>query len=134
MIHKRLIRPDRLRQVPPRFSWVDHRLVRHNYLSRCDCRALALYLFLVTVSDAQGLSYYSEAALCRRLNLLIPELVVARTALQQANLIAYQKPLYQVLSLEEPSAGNPSAPAQRSGQVQSVAQILRRALQGGGGA
>ena len=131
MIHKRPIRPDRLRQVPPSFSWVDHRLVHHNYFSRCDCRALALYLFLVTVSDAQGLSYYSAAGLCRRLNLDAPQLKTARATLQQATLIAYQKPLYQVLSLEEPSAGEPPAPAERSGQAQSVAQILRRALEGG---
>jgi hypothetical protein len=48
---KHLIRPDRLRQVPIGFNWVDHRLVRENYLERCDCVDLALYLFLVTVSD-----------------------------------------------------------------------------------
>jgi len=69
MIHKRLLRPDRLRQVPAGFSWVDHRLVRQDYLSRCDCSALALYLFLVTVGDAEGLSYYSDAAIGRRLGL-----------------------------------------------------------------
>lgn len=50
---KHLIRPDRLRQVPTGFSWVDHRLVRQNHLERCDCVDLALYLFLITVSDAQ---------------------------------------------------------------------------------
>ena len=131
MIHKRLIRPDRLRQVPPSFSWVDHRLVRHNYISRCDCYGLALYLFLITVSDAEGLSYYSQRALCRHLKLEPEQLATARAQLQQAQLIAYQKPLYQVLSLEEtPAPAQP--PSERSGQTQSVAEILRRALQGGG--
>lgn len=130
MIHKRILRPDRLRRVPPSFSWVDHRLVRHNYISRCDCPALALYLFLITVSDVEGLSYYSQAALCRYLKLKPEELTPARVQLQQADLIAYQKPLYQVLSLEEPST--PAAGAsERSGQCQSAADILRRALQGG---
>jgi hypothetical protein len=132
MIPKRLLRPDRLRQVPPSFSWVDHRLVRHDYISRCDCRALALYLFLITVSDAQGLSYYSQRALCRHLRLEPEQLNAARAQLQHAQLIAYQKPLYQVLSLEElPSVVPSPLPAARSGQTQSVAEILRRALQGG---
>jgi len=129
MIHKRLIRPDRLRRVPPSFSWVDHRLVRHHYLSRCNCRALALYLFLVTVSDAQGLSYYSEAAICQRLQLQPEELKAARAQLRQADLIAYQKPIYQVLSLEDPDLQQSST--QRQGQTQSLGEILRRALQGG---
>lgn len=132
MIHKRLLRPDRVRQVPPSFNWVDHRLVRERYLDRCDCTALALYLFLVTVSDAQGLSYYSDASLCRRLKIDPLQLSAARQQLEHADLIAYRKPLYQVLSLEAaPSATATSTPEPRIGQVQSAADILKRVLQGG---
>jgi hypothetical protein len=128
---KHLIRPDRLRQVPPGFNWVDHRLVRQNYLERCNCTDLALYLFLVTVADAEGLSYYSDQSLCRRLKLSVAELAAARLHLQQADLIAYQKPLYQVLSLYPASDPlcRPGAP--RSGQAQSLTEILRRAVEGG---
>src|SRR5438309_437716 len=100
MIQKRLIRPDRVRQVPPSFNWVDHRLVRDHYLERCDCSSLALYLFLVTVSDVQGLSYYSDISISRSLKIDLLELSRARTLLQKADLIAFRKPLYQVLSLE----------------------------------
>lgn len=127
MIRKELIRPERLRQVPAGFGWIDHRLVRHNYVSRCDCRALALYLFLITVSDVQGLSYYSESALCRRLGMALEQLRAARRQLIQADLIAYRKPFYQVLSLPEPGAVS-SPSSQRSGQTESVGEILRRAL------
>jgi len=132
MIQKRLIRPDRIRQVPPSFNWVDHRLVRDNHISRCDCTALALYLFLVTVSDVQGLSYYSDAGICRRLNIEPLQLTAARSQLQQADLIAYRKPLYQVLSLgpSGPTTAGSTEPA-RTQQTQSVADILKRALQGG---
>ena len=63
MIHRRLLRPDRLRRVPPSFNGVDHRLIRDHYIERCDFTALAIYLFLVTVADAQGLSYYCDASL-----------------------------------------------------------------------
>lgn len=121
---KYLIRPDRLRHVPTGFNWVDHRLVRQNYIERCDCVGLALYLFLITVSDVEGLSYYSDQAICRRLRLEPAVLAAARIRLQKADLIAYQKPLYQVLSLEEPT--EPTPPSSRTGEIQSVAQILAR--------
>ncbi len=129
---KHLIRPDRLRQVPTGFSWVDHRLVRQNYIERCDCVDLALYLFLITVSDAQGLSYYSDQAICRRLQIEPAALTSARVHLQKAELVAYQKPLYQVLSLEQASEAAASPASPRTEAVQSISQILGRALKGGG--
>lgn len=131
MIHKQLIRPDRVRQVPPSFNWVDHRLVRDHHITRCDCTSLALYLFLVTVSDVQGLSYYSDAAICRRLKIDPLQLSSARRQLEQADLIAFRKPLYQVLSLD-PAAMPMSVPQKRAQQVQSAADILKSILSGGG--
>lgn len=132
MIHKHPLRPERLRQIPPSFSWLDHRLVRHQILRRGDPPTWALYLFLVTVADAQGLSYYSDASISRHLNLDAVALAAARQQLIQADLLAYQKPLYQVLAL--PEEKNPPGVAltpPRSGQVRSVGEILRSALQGG---
>lgn len=129
MIQKRLLRPDRLRQVPPSFNWVDHRLVRDHYIERCDPLSLALYLFLVTVADVQGLSYYSDASLCRRLKIDPFQLSAARTQLEKAGLIAFAKPLYQVLSLEPATLPTDSAP--RAGQALSAADILKRLMQGG---
>lgn len=132
MIQKQLIRPDRLRQVPPSFNWVDHRLVRDHYIERCDCTSLALYLFLVTVSDAQGLSYYSDASLCRRLKIDPLQLSAARMRLEKADLIAFRKPLYQVLSLDPATPPQASDAAERTGQTLSAADILKRLAQGGG--
>lgn len=131
MIQKRLLRPERVRQVPSSFNWVDHRLARDHYLERCDCTALALYLFLVVVSDAQGLSYYSDASLCRRLKLDHLQLSAARAQLQKADLIAYGKPLYQVLSLDPASGLATPQAAERIGQALSAADILKRLTQGG---
>ena len=128
---KHLIRPDRLRQVPKGFSWVDHRLVRDGHIDRCGCTSLALYLFLVTVCDVEGLSFYSDQALCRRLRLSPEQLTTARTQLQQADLIAYQKPLYQVLSLDWTPVGSGLPDGPRTGQGRSTAEILRRILEGG---
>src|SRR5438445_9020898 len=115
MIVKRLLRPERLRQVPAGFGWVDHRLVRQGFISRCDPPALALYLFLITVADVQGLSYYSDVSIGRRLRLDTVQLAAARRQLEQAELIAHAKPLYQVLGLDAALFSGPSTPAQRSG-------------------
>lgn len=131
MIHKHPLRPDRLRQIPTSFSWVDHRLVRHDYLRRAEPRAWALYLFLLTVADVNGLSYYSDTAIARHLNLEVVALAATREQLVQADLIAYQKPLYQVLALPEDPRRAGIAVGARSGQMQSVGDILRRALEGG---
>ena len=98
-ITKQVLRAERLRQVPEQFSWVDQALVRCGFIDRCDARAAALYLFLVTVADAQGLSYYGATMLSARLHLSMEELGAARARLITLDLIAYQPPLYQVLSL-----------------------------------
>ncbi len=91
--------PSRLRQIPPQFSWIDHRLVRERYFERCSCDALALYLFLLTVADARGLSYYSQPRLMQSLKMGTLRFSQARTELIETRLIAYQHPLYQVLAL-----------------------------------
>jgi hypothetical protein len=131
MINKHLLRPERLRPIPPSFSWVDHRLVRHEYLPRTDHRAWALYLFLVTVADAQGLSYYSDPSIGRHLNLDALSLSAARQQPSKIDLLAYRKPLYQVLALPEDPKASAAATTTRVGTVQSVGDILRRAWEGG---
>lgn len=118
--------PERLRQVPAQFSWVDQALVQRHFIDRCEGRAAALYLFLVTVADAQGLSYYGEATLTARLHLSREELVAARAQLIKIELIAYQAPLYQVLALPGTPPRVPAhAPVRNSGNgVLSLAQLL----------
>lgn len=119
---KRILNPERLRKIPPQFSWIDHRLARENYFLRCDHSAWTLYLFLTSVADADGLSYYSDASLMRRLKMDTVGLSLARQELVQAGLVAYDKPLYQVLSLE-------SVSPVRSGPI-SVGELLRQAMGG----
>jgi hypothetical protein len=136
MIKKILLRPDRLRQIPPHFSWVDHQLIRQHRLRDCEHTAWALYLFLVSVGDAQGLSYYSDAALGRALKLDPLEVPRVRRQLIQAELIAYRKPLYQVLALVEPrtAPASPAGGSAPSGSARSAADILRQVLSAQGGA
>jgi hypothetical protein len=52
--------------------------------------------------------------------------------LEQAGLIAFTKPLYQVLSLDPDTLPLTVDTAPRAGQAFSVADILKRLAQGGG--
>jgi hypothetical protein len=99
MTIKRVLRPDRLREVPPSFSWLDHRFIRDGHLERLQPPELLLYFFLVLVGDASGLSYYSLRAITRYLKLPAGDLERARASLAARGLIAYEQPLYQVLAL-----------------------------------
>jgi hypothetical protein len=120
-IQKRVLCPARLRKVPPQFNWIDQRLVRDKHIGRVSHAALALYLFLLTVADAQGLSYYSDTAIVTMLHIDVDHFQHARNELVAAHLIAYQKPLYQVLSLDEPADLTP-----RVSQPQSIGELLPR--------
>ncbi len=93
--------------------------MRERRLEPCPAEAWALYLFLVTVADAQGLSYYSDASLTARLPLDRDRLAHARDELIGVGLIAFEPPLYQVLSLD------PGATSARDRAPRSFAEVLR---------
>jgi len=98
-ITKEVICRDRIRSIRGGFGWVDHRFVRDRYIQCCSTTSLAVYLFLIAVSDVDGVSYWGESAMCDRLRLGKAELKHARAELEAADLIAYEKPIWQVLQL-----------------------------------
>jgi len=126
MVQKHLIYPQRIRKIPKHFSWLDHRLVSEHHIDHLNHPAAALYLFLVTVADAQGLSYYSDRVVSQRLSMNADILAQARHDLIRIDLIAYQKPLYQVLALDTPTEATKTYP----GQLQSLAQIFKQIGEG----
>ena len=117
MIHKRLLVPDRVRR-PPRegFSWVDRRFLR-DYAPRLSGDAILLYFFLAAVSDKDGLSFYSDTSLAVRLWLREVAIASARDELLGHDLVAFQPPLTQVLSL-------PLARVERGG-LQALGEVFR---------
>jgi len=123
--------PKRRRRIPQQFSWVDHRLVRDGHITGRSAEALALYLFLVSVSDADGLSWYSDAALCRVLSWELPTLRQARNELSSADLVAYRKPLYQVLDLSPLAAMPRSAERSDTGEAVAIGDIFKGLMTGG---
>jgi hypothetical protein len=98
-IVKRILVADRVRRPPKGgFSWIDRRFLRE-FAVRLSGDAVFLYFFLTAVSDKHGLSYYSETTLALRLRTSEAAILEAREELITYDLIAYQAPLTQVLSL-----------------------------------
>ena len=127
---KPILCPERLRHVPRQFSWIDQRLVRDRHIQNRSPQALALYLFLCTVADAQGASYYSDSTTGKILSFSSAQLREARAELVAAGLIAHQSPFYQVLSLAPGLAVDLApAPPPRAGETRSAADILRAIME-----
>ncbi len=99
MINKQVLLPDRVRR-PPRegFSWIDRRFLRQ-YACKLTGDAIVLYFFLAAVSDKHGLSFYSDTSIAVRLRMREEHVVAAREDLLTHDLVAFQAPLTQVLSL-----------------------------------
>jgi len=129
MVSKVPIVAQRIRKVPRHFSWIDHRLVRDRHIENCSHAATTLYLFLVTVGDAKGLSYYGDISITQRLSMDQSTLNEARANLIRAGLIAWKKPLYQVLSLDQPK-GEKQPPRSNMGNALSLGDILKMAKEG----
>jgi hypothetical protein len=117
MIEKHILVPDRVRR-PPRegFSWVDRRFLR-DYAARLSADAILLYFFYAAVGDKHGLSFYSDHSLATRLRRREKDVISARDELVTQDLIAYQAPLTQVLSL-------PTGRVQRGGGLQTLGELL----------
>jgi hypothetical protein len=124
MIVKTPILKQRIRKIPNSFGWIDHRVVRKNYIEACSHTQSALYLFLICVSDAKGLSYYADKSIMKKLGMDMQALKKASSVLIKNNFIAFLKPIYQVLSLE------PMVNDHRSGQMMSLSDILKNARGG----
>ncbi|NNC54776.1 MAG: hypothetical protein HKO07_03530 [Pseudomonadales bacterium] len=129
-MNKLVLRPQRLRLLPAQFSWIDQTLARQRFFQRAPAEAWALYCFLVTVADAQGLSYYADRTLCQRLALSSETLERARQALIALELIAVRVPLVQVLAVPSspPSTSSPRTPkTQALAHLAQLHQVLGKA-------
>jgi len=96
---KKLLRPERIRKIKGSFGWIDHRFITGGFLSDLSIMEILLYLFLVAVSDRNGLSFYHDDRIASLLKMDLVSLGKAREGLVQRSLLAYEAPLYQVLSL-----------------------------------
>ena len=106
MIKKKVLNPERIRCIDGGFSFIPHRFVTDGILEALGQQELLLYLFLVLVSDRNGLSFYSYDAICTMLELSLDEYIASRDSLVDKDLIVFDGTLFQVLSLPpNPVAG-----------------------------
>lgn len=101
MIQKKVLNPQRVRQINGGFSFVPHRFVLDGFLAALEQKELLLYLFLVVVSDRNGLSFYSYDSICTLLELNLDEYIASRDSLIKKDLIAFDGTLFQVLELPQ---------------------------------
>ena len=116
MFCKKILDPDRLRKIEGSFSWIDHRFITAGFLQDLSTMEILLYLFLVTVSDRHGISFYHDDRVCSLLKIPLTSLGEAREGLILRSLIAYEPPLYQVLSLPPHPLSPPTAEQMRQRQ------------------
>jgi len=99
VMKKRVLNRSRIRVIQGGFAFVPHRFVSDGFIKRLGPGELLLYLFLILVADAYGLSYYGNPAICRFLGMKCCQLEHYRQILIDEDLIAFEAPLYQVLEL-----------------------------------
>lgn len=107
MIEKRILCPERVRKIEGSFAFIEHRFLRDGFWVSLSHDDLLLYVLLVLAADRAGLSYYGYDKLCTLLGIPVDEYIVARNALIDKDLIAFDGRLFQVLSL-------PAKPAMRA--------------------
>ena len=101
-IFKQPVDPERVRTIPVQFGAVDRQLVYGKHIRRMRTDEIALYVFLQCVSDAEGLSFYSDERVCEYLHFSLNGLWKAREGLVQGGFLLYSRPIYQLLNLPEP--------------------------------
>ena len=95
------LEPDRIRKITGSFAFIEHRFLHDGFWGSLDHHQLLLYLFLIIVADRNGLSYYSYDKICTLLRISVDEYILARNALIDYDIIAFDGYLFQVLSLPE---------------------------------
>jgi len=110
MIERNTIDPLRVRKIIGSFAFIEHRFLHVGFFSNLNHHELLLYFFLVLVADRNGLSYYSYDKICTILRVSVDEYILARDALIEKDLIAFDGFLFQVLSLPEQVEVDPIKP------------------------
>ena len=133
MITKKPLYPQRVRKIKGSFAFIEHRFLRHGFWEDLSHHELLLYIFLVLVADRKGLSYYSYDKICTLLRISVDEYIIARNALIESDLIAFDGYLFQVLSLPDEPMVASSKPIRAKEEMQqkdpaTIHQIIKKSL------
>lgn len=130
MIRKKILAPDRVRQIAGSFGFIPHRFLTDGFLAALSQHELLLYLFLILAADRHGLSFYGCNSICSQLGLDVDQYQEARDGLSKKDMLAFDGTIFQVLSLPAP-LNNYQCQRSRSregnGPV-SIAKVLKQSL------
>lgn len=99
------LEPRRIRYPKGAWGWVDLRIVTEGHLRGLGQEAALVYLFLCTVGNREGISFWSQASISQMLNLTPEDLARALAALIAADLIATNDRIVQVLPVPDSCRG-----------------------------
>ncbi|MBW2144163.1 MAG: helix-turn-helix domain-containing protein [Deltaproteobacteria bacterium] len=130
MIRKKVINPNRVRRINGGFSFIPHRFLSDGFLASLSQKELLLYLFLILVSDRNGLSFYSYDSICSLLQITADQYIDARNALIKKDLIAFEGTVFQILDLPKKPI-KISAPQKETLTVEKLIQQSIKEIDGG---
>lgn len=104
------LEPRRLRYPKGAYGWVDLRIVTEGHLQDLAPSSALTYLFLCTVGNREGISFWSRSRMARTLNLSVETVDAALRELAGAGLIAATERIVQVLPVPVRGASQPAAP------------------------
>ena len=110
-VEKKVLVRNRIRKISGSFAFIEHKFLRNGFWASLDHHELLLYLFLVMVSDREGISYYSYDRICSSLRITVEDYIEARNALSKKDLIAFDGQFFQVLSLPQYGKKGSNEPA-----------------------
>lgn len=93
------LEPRRIRSPRGAYGWVDLRIVTEGHLQRLDPQAALIYLFLCTVGDRHGISFWGRTKMARVLNLPPEAVDSALPKLATADLVVIKDRVVQVLPI-----------------------------------
>ena len=132
MIRKKILAPERIRQIEGSFSFIPHRFLTDGFLAALSQHELLLYLFLIVAADRYGLSFYSCNSICSLLGFAVDQYLKARDGLVDKDLIAFDGTIFQVLSLPVPLNADwrQKLRSIRGKGPVSIAQVFQQPLRG----
>lgn len=93
------LEPHRVRYPKGPYGWVDLRIVTEGHLQALDQGTALTYLFLCTVGNREGVSFWSRSRMARTLNLTLEAIEAALQTLSAFDLIAVTERVVQVLPI-----------------------------------
>jgi hypothetical protein len=101
MVDRSPLLPKRARKIAGSFAFIEHRFLQDGFMESLTHHELLLHFFMILAADRNGISFYSYDRICRTLGLCVDDYILARNALIDKDLLAFDGHRFQILSLPE---------------------------------